>query len=187
MQKFILTIVSLFVLCISSVAQDMKRPESYNYTRGVEAFQNENYDEALEYLQKEVDENAENGYAFSWIAYIHLLSKEYGRAITAADKAIKYIPKKDKEYRVFALAARAEIFKSLEKYDEAQKDFDQAIKEGPTNEDVYEQRAQMYYEQGKYDMADADYRKMIQLNQGDVMGYMGLGRNMYVQNNIQMP
>ena len=41
----------------------------------------------------------------------------------------------------------------------------------------YEERAQLYYELGKYDLADEDYRKMTELKPGSVMGYMGLGRN----------
>lgn len=39
----------------------------------------------------------------------------------------------------------------------------------------------MYYEQGKYDLADKDYLKMISLKEGDVMGYMGIGRNANAQ------
>ena len=41
-------ILSLMILCSISVwAQKVKRPDSYNYTRGVEAIQNNNVEEAL--------------------------------------------------------------------------------------------------------------------------------------------
>lgn len=182
MRKYLFTIMLSFLLLANTTAQNVKRPDSYNYTRGVEAINNNNAEEALDYLNKEVAENPENGYAFSWIASIRYYQKEFGLAITAADKAVKYIPKKDKEYRVFAFGTRAAIYHyGLEKDEEAMRDYNQAVKEDPQNEKVYESRGQFYYEMEKYDLASADYRKIIQLNQGSVMGYMGLGRNMYAQ------
>lgn len=41
----------------------------------------------------------------------------------------------------------------------------------------YDKRAQLLFEQEKYDQYSLDYRKMTELDSGDVMGYMGLGRN----------
>ena len=42
-------ILSLMILCSASVwAQKVKRPDSYNHTRGVEAIQNNNVEEAPE-------------------------------------------------------------------------------------------------------------------------------------------
>lgn len=51
----------------------------------------------------------------------------------------------------------------------------------PEEDDAYEKRAQIYYEQKKFDLADADYRQLIKRNQGGVMGYMGIGRNRNAQ------
>ena len=46
MKKIISIITLLF--CLSTLcAQKIARPDSYNYTRGVEAFQNNNIEEAL--------------------------------------------------------------------------------------------------------------------------------------------
>ena len=95
-------------------AQNFKRPDSYNYQRGVEAIQNENPQEALEYLNKDVAENPKNGYSFSWIAMLRLQYEEYGKALTAADLAIKYLPKKDAEYVIFAYSTRANVYLNLE-------------------------------------------------------------------------
>jgi len=158
-------------------AQNFKRPDSYNYSRGIEAIQNENTDEALEYLNKEIHENAKNGYAYSWIAWIREYEEEYGRALSAADKALKYIPSKDSEYIIFALSTRARIYHNLAQDDKAIADYNRAIKAAPENMKLYEDRAQLYYELEKYDLADKDYQKMISIDQGSVMGYMGLGRN----------
>lgn len=179
MRQFIL---SILVLCSSvMLADNIKRPDSYNYSRGVEAINNNNAEEALDYLNKEINEHPDNGYAFAWIALVRNYNEEFGRALTAANVAVKKIPSKDKEYKAFAYGTRAQVYLNLEDTIQALKDYSQAINIVPDDDLFYNQRAQVYYEQGKYDLADKDYLKMISLKEGDVMGYMGIGRNANAQ------
>lgn len=179
MRQFIL---SILVLCSSvMLADNIKRPDSYNYSRGVEAINNNNAEEALDYLNKEINEHPDNGYAFAWIALVRNYNDEFGRALTAANVAVKKIPSKDKEYKAFAYGTRAQVYLNLEDTIQALKDYSQAINIVPDDDRFYNQRAQVYYEQGKYDLADKDYLKMISLKEGDVMGYMGIGRNANAQ------
>ena len=179
MRQFIL---SILVLCSSVIlADNIKRPDSYNYSRGVEAINNNNAEEALDYLNKEINEHPDNGYAFAWIALVRNYNEEFGRALTAANVAVKKIPSKDKEYKAFAYGTRAQVYLNLEDTIQALKDYSQAINIVPDDDRFYNQRAQVYYEQGKYDLADKDYLKMISLKEGDVMGYMGIGRNANAQ------
>ena len=174
--------VLLLALCSTSVwAQKSNRPDSYNYTRGIEAIQNNNADEALEYLNKEIQEHPDNGYAYSYLSLLRLYREEYGQALTAANVATKKIPSKDKEYVSFAYATRAKVNLCLEDTLKAFKDYTAAINATPDDTRLYEARAQIYYEQSKYDLANADYRKLISLDEGDVMGYMGIGRNANAQ------
>ena len=163
------------------LADNIKRPDSYNYSRGVEAINNNNAEEALDYLNKEINEHPDNGYAFAWIALVRNYNEEFGRALTAANVAVKKIPSKDKEYKAFAYGTRAQVYLNLEDTIQALKDYSQAINILPDDDRFYNQRAQVYYEQGKYDLADKDYLKMISLKEGDVMGYMGIGRNANAQ------
>lgn len=179
MRQFIL---SILVLCSSvMLADNIKRPDSYNYSRGVEAINNNNAEEALDYLNKEINEHPDNGYAFAWIALVRNYNEEFGRALTAANVAVKKIPSKDKEYKAFAYGTRAQVYLNLEDTIQALKDYSQAINIVPDDDRFYNQRAQVYYEQGKYDLADKDYLKMISLKKGDVIGYMGIGRNANAQ------
>ena len=181
--KKVVTIIALFslLITINAKAQEIKRPDSYNYTRGVEAIQNNQMEEALDYLNKEVKENPENGYAFVWIASVRNNLEEYGRALTAIDLAVKYIPKKDKEYKAYAYVLRGDIFVNLEETGKALKDYTLAIETNPEDTDIYERRAQLYYEMEEYALADKDYQKIIELDPGSVMGYMGIGRNANAQ------
>ena len=176
--KKVLVIILTFV-GINLMAQT--RPDSYNYQRGLEAVQNEKTEEALEYFNKDVSENPKNGYSYSWIAMLRNHLEEYGKALTAVELAIKYLPKKDAEYTLFAYATRADIYLNLEDTIKALADYATAIKIKPEESSMYEKRAQIYYEQEKYDLADADYQKMIELKPGETMGYMGKGRNANAQ------
>ncbi len=175
-------LLSILIACSSALyADNIKRPDSYNYTRGIEAIQNNNTEEALKYLNQEISDHPENGYAFAWVALVRVSTEEFGRALTASNIAIKKIPSKDKEYKSFAYSTRAQVFLNLNDTVHALKDYAQAIALTPEDDRLYNTRAQVYYEQGKYDLADNDYRKMISLKEGDVMGYMGLGRNANAQ------
>ena len=178
---FVLSVMTWSIMWVN--AQSVKRPESYNYQRGLEAMQDEKRQEALDFFNKDLKENPKNGYSYSWIAMLRGQNEEYGRALTAADLAIKYLPKKDAEYIIFAYTTRAGIYLHLEDTVKAMSDYDTAIKVKPDEGALYEKRAQIYFEQERYDLAAADYHKMIELNPGDVMGYMGLGRNANEQRN----
>ena len=180
MKKVSLMFVLLFCIC-QSFAQNIKRPESYNYQRGREAMQEQKYDEAIEFFNKDIQENPKNGYSFIWIATIRDYRQEYGMALTAADLALKYLPKKDVDYVAFALSTRAGVYLHLEDSVKALADYSEAVRLNPKEAQPYEERAQLYFELEKYDLSDADYRKMTELKPGDVMGYMGLGRNANVQ------
>ena len=178
LNRTIITTLLMLIFCISSFANnDIKRPQTYNYMRGVEAINNSNPEEALEYLNKELSENPKNGYAYAWIGVVRDYKSEYGRALTAINQALKLLPKKDKEYMSFAHSLRANVYLNLGDTISAIKDYGSAIKFTPNDEDLYEKRAQIYYELRKYDVADADYITITSINEGSVMGYMGLGRN----------
>ena len=178
MRRKVLYFITMLV-CLGTNAQDskVKRPDSYNYQRGMEALNKENINEALEYFNKEVADNPKNGYAYSWIAMVRHSKEEYGRALTAADLALKKLPKKDVEFLAATYNIRAGVYLELKDTIKALNDYASSIKVNPTDDNAYEKRAQIYYEQAKYDLADADYKKLINLDQGSVMGYMGIGRN----------
>lgn len=173
-----LLVLLLLSVALSANAQEMEynRPTSYNYIRGMEAVQEDMLDEALVFFNKDIEENPDNGYSYSWIAVLRANEEEYGQALTAVDKAIKLLPKEDTAYVIFSYSTRADIYLNLEDTVKAISDLTRTIKIKPDLFSSYEKRAQIYYEQKRYILADADYRKMIELMPGETTGYMGLGR-----------
>ena len=58
--KQIVFIAMLFLGSYQAIAQNIKRPETYNYLRGHEAIQEQKYEDALDYFNKDVQENPKN-------------------------------------------------------------------------------------------------------------------------------
>lgn len=84
--RLVLFIIAFECVSLSVNAQNSnKRPDTYNFNRGLEELRKENYEEALTYLNKEVESDPKNGYAYSWIAMIRHTQEEYGRALTSVD------------------------------------------------------------------------------------------------------
>lgn len=175
-------LLSILLLASAALwADGVKRPDSYNYQRALEAYNNNNMDEALAYLNKEISEHPGNGYAYAMISVINTGQEEYGKALTAINTALKKIPSKDKEYVSTSYRLRAKIYLELEDTVQAIKDMSKGLDTYP-NTDLYSDRAQLYFEQEKYDLSDKDYQKITALDEGNVMGYMGIGRNAKMRN-----
>lgn len=188
MKKIILPFLNLIlffsttlIFSANSFGKEIKRPDSYAYNRGVESYNMGQFQDALEWFNREVSEHPDNGYAFLYIAHIRYANEEYGKALTAINEGFKNIPKKDKAWKSQSLASRAEIYLCMEDTVKALEDLGEAIKLDPGVPRFYKERAQIYYEKDNYALSDADYRKMIDLDQGDVVGYLGIGRNANAQ------
>lgn len=138
----------------------VKQPDTYAYTRGVEAYNEQKYQDALDWFNREISEHPDNGYAYVYLSILRYGNEEYGKALSAINEAIKHLPKKDKDWSSVALVSRAEVYVVMEDTVSALNDIAQAIKINPSNRVLYNKRGQIYYEQKKYPLADADYRRM---------------------------
>ncbi len=179
--RILLLALCCILLGLEANAQKDKRPTSYNYQRGYEAFQGDDYEEALDYFTRELQDNPKNGFAHALMAVVYYYNDEYGKALNSADQAIKHLPKKESEYQVLAHVTKSAVQLVLEDTAQAVSTLTTAIKNFPKESDLYEKRAQVYYELGQYDLSDADYRKMVELAPGETTGYMGQGRNANAQ------
>lgn len=176
---------NLLVLIVATILpQNANAQDSYNLMRGIELAENEEYDEALTYLQKELDANPKNGEAHMHMGFIYEAQDELGHALSSYNKALKFLSSKS-ESRYEALLHRAKLYHELDNDDKAQTDLAQLIKENPEYYEAYSERAFLYYLNDQYDLADADYRKMIALDDGNIEGYIGLGLNADEQDKYQ--
>lgn len=80
---------TIFLLTFLAVAfsawakSETKLPDTYAFTRGVEAYQEGKNQDALDWFNKEIGEHPDNGYAFIYISALRYGNDEYGKALTA--------------------------------------------------------------------------------------------------------
>lgn len=180
MKNPIITLLFL-LLPVTMMGQSEKFLESHNYQCALEAIGNDRFDEALDYLNKEIKEHKNNGYAYSWLAYIMRHMKEYDRALEYSNMTLRLLPKKETEFRVTTLLIRAETNKALGQNDKALADYNQAVKEAPDYYLPYSRRASLYSELGDFDLSDKDYHQSIRLRNDNPVAYVGLGTNAVLQ------
>lgn len=173
--KRTLTLLLLAACTILVCAKEPQRPTSYNYQRGVEAINNGDYDEGSEYLERELDDNPKNGYAYAWLASIEMHNDEVGTAIMCLNLALKYIPKSDKYYTAWSLSALGDLYLQLQDTTLALQYYTKAIKAEPDNIDWLRDRGVTYLQMENYDAALADFQKMTQLQPGKILGYIYQG------------
>lgn len=177
MKRAFIVLFFLMSLFFKAHSEDIKRPNIYNVQRAIEALNNNDKEEALEYIDKELSSNPKSGYAKTWKALIQTDNQEYSYALTTIDEAIKYLPKKDNEYLALAYGIKGMIYTNIEEYDKAISVYEKAIEKCPNDINLYEKRAELYYRLGDYDLSDKDYDKIIKLDEGYITAYMGIGRN----------
>ena len=174
----VLALAVSFSCAISADAQKYNKYEnSYNFQKAMEAFNDDDNCLAEESLEKELDEHPDNGYAYLYLAQIHLMKREYGKATGEVEMALRYIPKRDRSFRATCYFKKAGILAKLDKLDEALVNFTESIRLDPEESIYYRERADIYYLEEKYDLADADFRAMLQLNPNQTSAWMGLGRS----------
>lgn len=173
--KRISIIALVAMVCTMALAKDIKRPDSYNYQRGIEAVENRNYEEAMKYLKAELDDNPKNGYAWAWILAVNINKEEYGEAITAGLNALKLLPKRDGYFIGYVHKSLTNAYYSLGETDKALHEISEAIKADPDDIDYIAMRGYLYGEKELYDLAIKDYETYAQEEPGKAVGYMGLG------------
>lgn len=175
-------LIGLMIAALSAVAKEKYDPKnSYSFLRGTEALTLYDLDQANEWYQRELADHPDNGYAYLYLALLNEQLGEYGKGLTAVNNAIKYIPKKDKEFLVLAWHEKCDIHLAIGDNVQALDDLYKALKIDSKNTDTYEKRADIFFDLGKYDLADLDYEKMLSLDPGNTTAYMGLGRNAKIQ------
>lgn len=181
MKRIISLFAATLLVCNMSFAKEPKRPESYNYQRGIELLRADQVDEGIKFLEKELNQNSKNGYAEAWLAAAYSEKKEKGTALYFIEKALKHLPKSDKSYRAWVYSVQGRLYLEMSDTTQAISCLTQAIKTEPQNEEWYEYRGYLYRDMKQWEKSDADFLRYIKLTPGIIRGYFYLGRNLFLQ------
>lgn len=174
LKKLILAMSAIIAGILPTFSQNT---EGYAFQRAIEEYRNGETTSAIEWFYKELKEHPNNGYASLYLATILGELDEYGKALTSVNNAIANLPKKDKRMCAVAMGCRGDVRLALRDTVAAITDYTEAIKLDPSSTQYYADRANVYYAQSKYGLADNDFQKVTELEPGDPIGYIGMSRN----------
>lgn len=170
MKKTLLLIAVLFTVLFC-------KAQSYNYDQGVKAYNEGEYDKALDYFGREINDNPKAALSLYYRAIIYNYQDQNSFALKDINDAIKYISSKEKKMLTGAHKLRADIYYKIENYEKTFEDYAIAVKLSPADPDIYIDRAQIYFDLEQYSKAENDYRQALKIDESLVVPYAGLGRN----------
>lgn len=108
--KISMMVLVLFTLTAQLLMAENKKEESYNYKRGVELLlEDDDMERGLSFLNKEIADHKDNGYAHLWISKVYFRQEKYGPALDAVYKACLFSlidnPQQVLQYLSFILRA----------------------------------------------------------------------------------
>lgn len=175
-RKIILALCCLWAAYGALAQTSVKRPVTYNYQLGIEAYNDGRFRDSFDYFEKELAQNPKNGYAMLWEAYIYDANKMYGQALANTEKSLKYLPSKDKEYIAIAYGKRGDLHLIVGDTIQAISDYDHAYKTNKGNEYMLK-KCDIYNLQGKYDEVNTILCRLLEKDKTDPVLWVYLARN----------
>lgn len=170
------TFVALAPMLFGAGKSEPAQPDSYNYRRGVEAYDEGDRELATQYFNKELSDNPKNGYAWIYAASISEGNGEVADALKFYTNALKYIPKGANSMRRQAYGNRSSIYLELKDTVRALEDLSMAVKENKEDVATLATRGNLYRVMKQYDKAMDDFNRIRAVDEFDISGIIGIGR-----------
>lgn len=167
---------TLLTSAFSLPAQD-NRTETSNFQNACDALSEKRYSDAYEYLQKEINADPGNGYAYCLTAILNYQTGQYQNTVLDATKAIEHLPSSDKTNTAKTYYFRALAHEALGHKESALKDYSSSIDLCPKETAFLLARGKFYFSIENYDKSDTDYRRVLALDSESITAMLGLGRN----------
>lgn len=148
---FLSSLLFVFVLAQSAAIGQVDR-KNYNFNKAKEYYDSENYRQAINYFNKQLQADPYEARSLYWRGLAHYNLTLYTKAIDDLSASIR----NNYEYMGYAYHWRGQTYYQLEQYEEAIRDFTNAL-----NKD-YEQVEYPYYWRGMANYNAGNYRAAVQ-------------------------
>lgn len=178
-------LVAVCAIMGSSSAQSKDDTRPYNLEKAYEVLR-EDRDEAqaLKLLAEQLKSTPDNVECWMLMCRIYRNQKEYGRAMTSVNEAIKVNkPKKSGFFNSTLYWWKSSVYDDMDNNEQEiewlKKALDAARKDNKENvQSISFDLGQAYFEAEKYDESDNVYRQMVKEDETDQAAMTGLARNM---------
>ena len=162
MKKYILITLFCALSLISNADNDF---DCYNIKRAQELIQEQKYADAAQYLDKELESNPTNGFAWMNYALAYGGSELYDEALKCINKAITLLSQDFKdEYISYVTGIKAGIYYGMEDWTKSIETYSQAIKLDKNSSKAYYWRARCYYNLSDWKNCTNDCQRVIQFD-----------------------
>lgn len=188
MKHFILTSIIAAVALMSAAGHasaQSKDDRPYNLQKAYEVLQKDHDEEqALKLLGEQIKSTPDNVECWLLMCRIYRNQKEYGRAMSSVNEAIRVNkPKKSGFVNSTLYWWKSSVYDDMDNNEQEiewlKMALDAARKDNKENvQNISFDLGQAYYEAKKYDESDAVYRQMVKEDETDQAAMTGLARNM---------
>jgi clan AA aspartic protease (TIGR02281 family) len=141
--------------------------QSFNLQSGINYFHEEKYEEASDFLTKEIQQHPAEGKAYYYLAQIHVKKETYAGGLTQANLAIKHLAQTD-TLVAKAWALKGDIYLLLADTVKFESSYAKALTLFPEVPEIYLNRAGHYYSMQLYAKAMADLLQVLALDEGNL-------------------
>ncbi len=141
--------------------------QSYNLQSGINYFNEEKYDEAADFLNKELQQHPGEGKAYFYLAQIQVQKETYAGGLTQVNLAIKHLALAD-TLLAKAWALKGDIYLLLSDTAKFESSYAKALTLFPEVPELYLNRAGQYYSLQQYAKSMADLRQVLALDEANL-------------------
>ena len=183
--KRIAVLLTACTMALPGFSQSREDNRPYNLQKAYEVLQNDHdEDQALKLLGEQIKSTPDNVECGLLMCRIYRNQKEYGRAMSSVNEAIRVNkPKKSGFVNSTLYWWKSSVYDDMDNNEQEiewlKKALDAARKDNKENvQNISFDLGQAYYEAKKYDESDAVYRQMVKEDETDQAAMTGLARNM---------
>ncbi len=183
--KRIAVLLTACTMALPGFSQSREDNRPYNLQKAYEVLQNDHdEDQALKLLSDQIKSTPNNVECWLLMCRIYRNQKEYGRAMSSINEAIRVNkPKKSGFVNSTLYWWKSSVYDDMDNNNQEiewlKKALDAARKDNKENvQNISFDLGQAYYEAKKYDESDAVYRHMVKEDETDQAAMTGLARNM---------
>ncbi|HEY9049075.1 MAG TPA: tetratricopeptide repeat protein [Ohtaekwangia sp.] len=146
-----------------------------------EALANGRYTEAIGYLDKLLESNADNEQALLLRSQANYALKKYDLVIQDCEKILQINNTIITDDDFTAIWNLGVTYNSMRQFEKARSYFDKALKMQPENIRLYDNIGYSYVEEKNYTMALKQFQKMVSLNSRSDKGFYEIGKVYYLK------